>query len=132
MLEEIRLLRERQDREITRIDRKFDSTIGAIGTRWGVMAEESFRNALKAILEETFNVKVERYHAFDTEGTVFGKPDQVELDLIIYNKTLILAEIKSSMSKPDMHAFMRKVDFYEKKHNVMVQRKMVISPMVDP
>ncbi len=131
MLEEIKLLRERQEAESNRLDSKFDQTIGALGARWGLSTEESFRNGLRAILQDTFGVKVERYHDFDTDGIVFGKPDQVELDLVIYNNTLILAEIKSSMSKADMHAFNRKVIFYEAKHNVKVQRKIVISPMVD-
>ncbi len=131
MLEEIRLLRERQEAESKRLDSKFDQTIGALGARWGLSTEESFRNGLRAILQDTFGVKVERYHDFDPDGIVFGRPDQVELDLIIYNNTLILAEIKSSMSKADMHAFNKKVIFYETKHNVKVQRKIVISPMVD-
>lgn len=123
MLEEIRLLRERQEADSKRLDRKFDSTIGALDARWGLSKEESFRNGLKAILEDTFPVKVERYHDFYTEGIVFGKPDQVKLDLIIYDNTLILAEIKSSMSKADMHAFYKKVSFYEAKHNVKDKEK---------
>lgn len=131
MLEEIKLLRERQESESKRLDSKFDQTIGALGARWGLSTEESFRNGLRAILQDTFGVKVERYHDFDPDGIVFGRPDQVELDLIIYNNTLILAEIKSSMSRADMHAFNKKVIFYETKHNVKVQRKIVISPMVD-
>jgi len=132
MLEEIRLLRERQEAEAKRMDRKFDSTIGALGARWGLMAEESFRNGLKAILEESFKVRVERYHDFDSEGIVFGRPDQIELDLLIYDNTLIIAEIKSSMSKSDMYSFIKKVEFYESKHNVKAHRRIVISPMVDP
>ncbi len=132
MLEEIRLLRERQEAEAKRVDRKFDSTIGALGARWGLMAEESFRNGLKAILEESFKVRVERYHDFDSEGIVFGRPDQIELDLLIYDNTLIIAEIKSSMSKSDMYSFIKKIEFYESKHNVKARRRIVISPMVDP
>ena len=132
ILEEIKLLRERQEAEAKRVDRKFDSTIGALGARWGLMAEESFRNGLKAILEESFNVKVERYHDFDAEGVVFGRPDQIELDLLIYNNTLIIAELKSSMSKSDMYSFIKKIEFYESKHNVKARRRIVISPMVDP
>ncbi len=132
MLEEIRLLREWQEAEAKRVDRKFDSTIGALGARWGLMAEESFRNGLKAILEDSFKVRVERYHDFDSEGIVFGRPDQIELDLLIYDNTLIIAEIKSSMSKSDMYSFIKKIEFYESKHNVKAHRRIVISPMVDP
>ena len=110
---------------------RIDSTIGALGSRWGLHAEGSFRNALKGILEESFGVKVERYEDYDHEGVIFGRPDQVELDLIIYNNTLILCEIKSSISKSQMYTFWRKKNFYEEKHNRKVNRVIVISPMVD-
>jgi len=62
---------------------------------------------------------------------VFGRPDQVELDVIIQDGTLILCEIKSSMSKSDMYTFERKVRFYEKRHDRKANRALVISPMVD-
>ncbi len=112
--------------------KKFESTIGAIGARWGVFAETSFRNAMKGILEEEFPVKVERYLAKDEEGKVFGHPDQVELDLVIRNGKVIAVEIKSSMSKSDVYAFDRKVKFYEEKEKRKVDRKIIISPMIDP
>ena len=68
---------------------------------------------------------------FDHDGEVFGRPDQVEVDVIIKNGSVILCEIKSSMSKPDMYIFDRKVAYYEKHHHRTVDRKLVISPMVD-
>lgn len=110
---------------------KHDASIGALGARWGLHSEASFRNGLKAILEKSFGVKVERYEDFDYGGSVFGRPDQVELDLIIHNGTLILCEIKSSMSKSDLYAFWRKKNFYEEKHGRKATRTMVISPMID-
>ena len=116
---------------IKRVDRRIDSSIGALGSRWGLRSEEAFRNGLRAILEESFGVKVERYEDYDHDGSVFGRPDQVELDVIIHNGTVILCEIKSSVSKPDMYIFWRKKEFYESKHDVKVARVMVISPMID-
>ena len=116
---------------IKRVDRRIDSTIGALGSRWGLRSEEAFRNGLRAILEESFGVKVERYDDYDHDGLVFGRPDQVELDVIIHNGTVILCEIKSSVSKPDMYIFWRKKEFYESKHDVKVARVMVISPIID-
>jgi hypothetical protein len=41
-------------------------------------------------------------------------------------------EIKSSMSKLDVYAFDRKVSFYESRHQVKVDRKIIITPMLDP
>lgn len=115
-----------------KILQKIDIKISAIGARWGTQTESSFRNALKAILEESFGVHVINVNEFDSAGEVFGKPDQVELDIIIKNSMLIVCEIKSSMSKNDMYAFYRKVKFYEKRHKKKTTTMMVISPMVEP
>ena len=68
---------------------------------------------------------------YDHDGEVFGRPDQVELDLIVKNGLVITCEIKSSMDKAGMYSFGRKVDFYAKREQREVSRKIVISPMVD-
>ncbi len=86
-------------RSIQDLARKHDSTIGALGARWGLHTEQSFRNALKGILEEFFDVQVINVLEYGDAGEVFGRPDQVELDLIIKDSLLIICEIKSSMSK---------------------------------
>ena len=121
LLEEIKLSRSRQDQGI-----------GALGARWGIASEHSFRAALKGILEKSFGVEVLNVNEFDDEGTVFGAPDQVEIDIIIKNGELILCELKSSMSKSDMYTFDRKVRYYEQRHQRQVQRKIAVSPMVHP
>ena len=117
--------------EIQGLSRKHDSTIGALGARWGLHTEQSFRSALKAILEDSFAVEVQNVTEFDEAGYVFGHPDQVELDIIIKDGLLIICEIKSSMSRSDVYTFGRKVEFYEQEHKQKATRKLVISPMVD-
>jgi hypothetical protein len=117
--------------EIKVLNRKYDSTIGALGSRWGLYSEASFRNALKGILEDSFDIEVININEYDDSGEVFGRPDQIELDLIIKNGLLIICEIKSSISKSEMYSFYRKVLFYEKRHQREANRKLVISPMVD-
>ncbi len=119
LLKEIKLSRTRQDQGI-----------GALGARWSIASEHSFRATLKGILEQSFNVKVLNVTEFDDAGMVFGAPDQVEIDIIVKNSELILCELKSSMSKSDMYTFDRKVRFYEQRHQRQAQRKIVISPMV--
>ena len=111
--------------------RQYDSTIGALGARWGLYSEASFRNALRGILEDSFGVQVLNINDFDESGEVFGRPEQIELDLIIRNGEVIVCEIKSSVSKSEMYIFNRKVEFYQKRHERPVTRKMVISPMID-
>jgi hypothetical protein len=118
-------------KSIQDVNRKFDSTLGALGARWGLYSEQSFRNALKGILEETAHVQVLNISDYDDQGEVFGRPDQVELDVVIQDGLLIVCEIKSSMSKSEMYTFERKARFYEKRHNRKAARLIVISPMVD-
>ena len=112
-------------------EKRLESAIGGLGARWGIMSEESFRQGLKGILQD-LGLKVERYLDYDPEGYVFGHPEQVELDVLIKNKTVLLVEIKSSISKEEMHTFQRKVEFYEKKQKIKIERKGVVSPFVDP
>jgi hypothetical protein len=113
------------------LSRKHDNTIGALGARWGLRSEQSFRNALKGILGEVPELEVINVVEYDEEGEVFGRPDQIELDLIIKNGLFMICEIKSSMSKADVHIFYKKAEFYQKKHNRKAQRLMVVSPMID-
>ena len=117
--------------EIQKLSSKIDTRLGAMGTRWGLQSEASFRNALKSLLEETFQVEVINFLEYDKQGEVFGNPDQIEIDIIIQNGVIVACEIKSSMSKSDMYTFEKKVQFYEKQENKKVNRKIVISPMVD-
>ena len=44
--------------EIRMLSKKHDSTIGALGSRWGLHTEQAFRNALKGILEKVAGVEV--------------------------------------------------------------------------
>jgi hypothetical protein len=112
------------------INRKHDTTLGALGARWGLRTEASFRNALKDILKD-FDIKVLNIKEYDGAGEVFDRPEEIELDLILINGMLIIAEIKSSMSRGDMYIFYKKAKFYEKIHRRQVDRLAVISPMVD-
>jgi hypothetical protein len=126
---------QREIRELMRrhaaLDRKFDSTIGALGARWGLYSEQSFRDALRGILTGFFNLEVINVNEFDETGEVFGRPEQIELDVIIKNGLLLICEIKSSMSKADMYLFERKARWYERRHERRADQLIVISPMVD-
>ena len=121
---------EENQQQIRRLDRRIDQTIGAIGARWGMMSEATFRNALRSILEENFGVKVERVKYKDESGEVFGRPDIVDLDVVIYNGHLLVCEIKSSASRADVYSFERKVRSYEKRVGRKADRAILISPMI--
>jgi len=112
--------------------KKHERGIGALGSRWGTQSEATFRNALASILEESFGVTVKRVDEYDEAGTVFGRPDQVELDIIIKNGLLLICELKSSIDKAGMYIFERKARYYEQRHGQKANRLIVISPMIDP
>lgn len=123
---------DRMHEEIMALAARHERGIGALGARWGLQTEAAFRKALAGILEKSFGVEVVNINDYDDEGIVFGRPEQVELDVIIRNGQLIACEIKYSMDKAGIHAFARKVDFYEKKHQRQAQRRIAITPMLDP
>ena len=110
---------------------RHDRSIGALGSRWGMQSEAAFRNALAGILEKSFGVEVLNVNEYDDRGEVFGRPDQVELDVIIKNGLLLICELKSSIDKAGMYSFERKARFYEKRHQRKADRLIVISPMID-
>ena len=117
--------------EIMAQARRHDRTIGALGARWGTQSEKAFRDALAGILEQTFGVQVLNINEYDDEGVVFGRPDQVELDVIIKNGLLLICELKSSVDKAAMYIFERKARFYERRHQRQADRLIVVSPMID-
>ncbi|MEZ5582542.1 MAG: DUF3782 domain-containing protein [Candidatus Competibacteraceae bacterium] len=121
----------RTHEEIMAIATKQEQNMGALGARWGMQTEQAFRDGLAAIVEKSFGVQVHTINEFDDQGIVFGRPDQVELDVIVKNGVLILCEIKSSMSKSDMYVFGRKAEYYERVHQRTPDRLIVISPWID-
>ncbi|MBK8538215.1 MAG: DUF3782 domain-containing protein [Candidatus Competibacteraceae bacterium] len=123
---------DRMHEEIMAQAKKQDRAIGALGARWGLQSEAAFRNALAGILEQNFGVQVLNVNEYDDQGEVFGRPDQVELDVIIKNGLLLICELKSSIDKAGMYIFERKARFYEKRHQRQANRRIVISPMIDP
>lgn len=120
LLAELRSDRERQTPKWEKTD-----------NRWGFQSVRAFRNALAGILEKNFGVEVLNINEYDDEGTVFGRPDQVELDVINKNGLLIICELKSSIDKAGMYIFERKARFYDRRHNRQANRLIVISPMID-
>jgi hypothetical protein len=122
---------QRVHEEIMAQAQKYDRSIGALGSRWGIQSEAAFRNALAGILEKNFDVQVMNVSEYDDEGIVFGRPEQVELDVVIKNGLLLICELKSSIDKAGMYSFERKARFYEQHHNRKAQRLIVISPMID-
>jgi hypothetical protein len=93
--------------------RLMDRHISALGARWGLMAEEAFREGLRGFLEKELNVRVERWTEFDHEGRVYGYPSMVEIDVSISDQKTTLMEVASHIKRSDVLLFVRKARFYE-------------------
>ncbi|MFZ8847055.1 MAG: DUF3782 domain-containing protein [Candidatus Hydrothermia bacterium] len=109
-----------------RMNRKIDG----LGARWGLMAEETFRAGIKTIIED-LGYAVENIVFFDDEGYVFLKPSRIEIDIIVKDGRKIAVEIKSSVSEGDVSAFERKVKLYEKKFNIKIDKKIILTPFAN-
>ena len=68
--------------------------ISALGARWGLMAEDAFREGLRGLLEKELGFKVDRWRAYDETGMVFGYPSEVEVDVTVSDGKLILIECR--------------------------------------
>ena len=112
---------------VDRLDRK----MMALGARWGLDSEQSFRNGMQMVVED-LGYKVENIVFPDEEGVVFGDKAQVEIDCVVKNGKTIAIEIKSSVNKGDLAAFRRKVDLYERIFEKKIDELLVISPFIDP
>ena len=127
IVRELAEARRRSDSHLARLDR----TVQAVGARWGIHSEVSFREALSGILGD-LGFEVERYLKQDSEGIVHGHPAQVELDVVIKDGKLILIEIKSSMSRSEVYTLERVAKFYEKHEDQKVDRKLIVCPFLKP
>jgi hypothetical protein len=118
--------RKANQKHFKRLDRK----LTALGARWGLMAEGTFRAGLKTIIEDLGYI-VQNITFFDDEGYVFLKPSQIEIDIIIKDGRKTAVEIKSSVSEGDVITFERKVRLYEKKSNIKIDKKIILTPFAN-
>ncbi|MGC8937241.1 MAG: PD-(D/E)XK nuclease family protein, partial [Candidatus Methanomethylicaceae archaeon] len=125
--EEIARLREDMNKGFVLVERH----ISALGARWGMIAEDAFREGLKGLLEKEMNLKVERWFRKDEEGRVFGYPSTIEVDAAVHDGRVVLVEVKSHVGASDVSLFKRKVDFYEKETGKKVARKLMVTPYAD-
>ncbi len=123
--EELARLREDMNKGFELLRRHID----ALGARWGILAEESFRAGMVGVVERYFGGRVERWTHYDEEGFVFGFPSPVEVDMVISDKEHILVEIKSSVSRADVYELWKVGQLYERIKGVK-PRLAIVSPFV--
>jgi hypothetical protein len=105
--------------------------ISAIGARWDIMAEDTFREGLRGILEKEFGVKVERWIARDEDGIVYGFRNVIEIDIAVKDGKTLLIEISSRVEPSDVAALLRKAQLYERKTGIKPDRLLMVTPYAD-
>jgi hypothetical protein len=105
--------------------------ISAIGARWDIMAEDTFREGLRGILEKEFGVKVERWIARDEDGIVYGFRNVIEIDIAVKDGKTLLIEISSRVGPSDVAALLRKAQLYERKTGIKPDRLIMVTPYAD-
>jgi hypothetical protein len=125
--EEMNKLREDMLRGFELMNRHLD----ALGARWGLMAEEAFREGLKGFLEKELKLSVKRWTEYDGEGTVYGYPSIVEVDIAVSDEKTTLIEISSHIKPSDVLLFLKKAQFYEKTAKRKPDRLIMITPYAE-
>lgn len=106
-------------------------SISAIGARWGILTESTFRNAIKSLVEDYFGGKVDRWVYYDEEGEVFGHPAVIEVDLVVRDDKHILMEVKSNITKGDVYELWKAAQLYERKHGIKPELAVVTAYIED-
>ena len=83
-----------------------------MGARWGLLAEESFREAMVGAVERYFGGRVRRWIYYE-EGFVFSRLSVIEVDLLVTDRERIPMEIKSGVSRADIYELWRVSQLYE-------------------
>ena len=110
---------------------RLDRHLSALGARWGLVAEEAFREGLKGFLEKELKLRVERWVERDEEGVVYGYPSVVEIDLSISDEKITLIEVSSHIRPSDVLLFVRKAQFYWKVTGRKPDRLLIVTPYAE-
>ncbi|MGC8998960.1 MAG: PD-(D/E)XK nuclease family protein [Candidatus Bathyarchaeia archaeon] len=110
---------------------RMDRHLSALGARWGLMAEEAFREGLRGLIEREFGYKVQKWVKFDEKGLVLGYPSQIEVDVAVSDEKTILVEIKSQTTASDVYMLKRKAEFYQKIEKRKPHKLIIVTPYAE-
>jgi len=119
---------------ITRMDKGFKllrDAISAMGSRWGMGAEEAFRKGFEDVLSE-LGYKVIKWRKKDEKAEVFMFPRDAEIDIIIRDDKKIAIEVKSSLTLGELENFLKCTKFYEKVENEKLTDKIIVAIFTYP
>ncbi|ADN50438.1 PD-(D/E)XK nuclease family protein [Vulcanisaeta distributa] len=118
-------LRKHVDTQIKFISVKLD----ALGARWGVVNEDAFRDGVREILKDA-GYTVEKWLYYDADGYVYGYPSEIELDVIVKDKIIMVVEISSAIRRSDLIIIRRKAELYMRVTGKAVDRVLVVTPYI--
>ncbi len=114
--------------ELSRAVRDLAAKVVALGHRYGLATEETFRSAVQYMLEDLLGeYEVRRWIYYDSEGIVFGHPSVVEVDLLVKDNIHVLVEYKSIADRADVAELHRIGLLYEKASGVR-PRLLLVAP----
>ncbi len=112
--------------------KRLGDRLAALGSRWGLYAEDAVRESLYRILQEYLGVaRVEKWREYDEAGEVLGRPRIIEIDVVVKNDTHYLIEVKSSIDAYDVYIFDRKCGFYAKRVKPPKVKKLMVTFYAD-
>jgi len=106
--------------------RDLDRRFGVLGSRWGDGAEEAFRQGLIETVRG-LGYTVEHYHGQDPEGFINYTPRSFDLDVLVRDGEVVVAEIKSNASGPDVTEFLRCVQLFERQTGRRATKRILIA-----
>lgn len=116
-------------KDLEELKKYLDFKLDALGARWGIVTEETFRKGVAELLREAgWNVKKEIL--YDKQGYVYGKPSVIEYDVIIKDGKIIMVEISSSIGRDKFLSLERRKEFYEMEKNVKVDKVVVVTAYI--
>ena len=99
---------------------------GVLGSRWGDGAEEAFRQGLIETVRG-LGYTVEHYHGQDPEGFINYTARSFDLDVLVRDGEVVVAEIKSNASGPDVTEFLRCVQLFERQTGRQATKRILIA-----
>ncbi|MCZ7637800.1 MAG: DUF3782 domain-containing protein [Verrucomicrobia bacterium] len=110
------------ERRLELLDRRF----GVLGSRWGDGAEEAFRQGLLEMVRD-LGYTVEHYQGQDPDGFINYTPRSFDLDVLVRDGEVVVAEIKSNASGADVAEFHRCVQLYERQTGRRATKRVLVA-----
>ena len=110
------------ERRLELLDRRF----GVLGSRWGDGAEEAFRQGLLEMVRD-LGYTVEHYQGQDPDGFIDYTPRSFDLDVLVRDGEVVVAEIKSNASGADVTEFHRCVQLYERQTGRRATKRVLVA-----